>query len=102
VASSEHKSLRLGPVEFAEGEESASIHLEFDCAEIAGAEPSYCVIASGLGDETRTAVRLLGAWRKRAGVCRLFELPASAQFTGLAKPAQVASAASDSFTPVNE
>ncbi len=99
VASGEHKSLRLGPVEFAEGDESASIHLEFDCAEVAGTEPSYCVIASGLGDETRIAVRLLGAWRKRAGVRRLFELPVSAQFTGLDNSAQITS---DSVTPVNE
>ncbi len=102
VESSEHKSLRFGPIEFAEGEESTSIQLEFDCAEVPGAEPSYCVIASGLGAETRSAIRLVGAWRKRAGVHRRFELPTPTQFSGLGSPAQAASAASDPVTPVNE
>jgi len=84
VESSEHKSLRLGPVEFAEGEESASIYLEFECAEAPGAETAYCVIASGLGAETQSVTRLLGAWRKRAGVRRQFELPGSAQLAAVA------------------
>jgi len=102
VASSEHKSLRLGPVEFAEGEESASIDLEFDCAEVSGAETAYCVIASGLGAATQSAGRLLGAWRKRAGVRRRFELPESAQLVGLGSPTQVSGALTGSATPVNE
>lgn len=96
VESSEHKSLRLGPVEFAEGEESASIYLEFDCAEAPGAEAAYCVIASGLGAETQRAGRLLDAWRKRAGVRRQFELLRSAQLAGFGNPAQIAGAVSDS------
>ena len=82
VESSEHKCLRLGPVEVAEGEESAWLYLEFDCAEAPEAEPVYCVIASGLGPEIRSVVRLLGAWRKRAGVHRQFELPRSTQLAG--------------------
>lgn len=102
VESSEHKSLRLGPVELAEGEESASVHLEFDCAEVAGVETVYRVIASGPGAETRSVGRLLDAWRKRAGVHRQFEPPASAQLAGRAEPAQVSDAVTASVTPVNE
>lgn len=108
VASSEHKSLRLGPVEFVEGEDSASIHLEFDCAETPGSEPACCVIASGLLDaEPRNVGRLLGAWRKRAGVVRQFELPDAADLAGLGSAVGVPSAllgteASGSATPVNE
>jgi cellulose biosynthesis protein BcsQ len=79
VASSEHQSVCLGPVELAEGEESASIRLEFDCAETPGAETAYCVIASGPGAGAQSAGRLLGAWRSRAGVGRQFRLPGSAQ-----------------------
>jgi cellulose biosynthesis protein BcsQ len=84
VESSEHKSLRLGPVEFAEGGESASIYLEFDCAEAPGPETAYCVIASGLGAETQSVGRLLGAWRERAGVDKQFQLQGSAQLAGIA------------------
>jgi cellulose biosynthesis protein BcsQ len=106
VESSEHKSLRLGPVEFAEGEESASIYLEFDCVEAPGAETAYCVIASGLGGETQSVGRLLGAWRKRAGVRRQIERLGSAQLAGLGNPAQVSGAVcgieSSSITPVND
>jgi len=102
VGSSEHKSLRLGPVEFAEGEESASIQLEFDCAEALGAEAAYCVIASGLGAEIHSAGRLLGAWRKRAGVRRQSEPPESAQLAGLGAPAHASDVVSGSVTPVNE
>lgn len=107
VESSEHQSLRLGPVEFSEGEESASIYLEFDCAETPGAEPAYCVIASGLGAETRSVGRLLGAWRNRAGVRVQFEPQGSVQFARPGSPAQVSGAVSGpefsgSATPVNE
>ncbi len=107
VASSEHKSLRLGPVEFAEGEESASVCLEFDCAETPGAEPTRCVIASGSGAEASGVGRLLDAWRKRAGVGSQFGLFGSAQFAGLGNPAQVSGALSGpefsgSAAPVNE
>jgi chromosome partitioning protein len=107
VASSEHKSLRLGPVEFAEGEESASVCLEFDCAETPGADPARCVIASGPGAEAPGVGRLLDAWRKRAGVGPQFGLFGSAQFAGLGHPAQVSGALSGpefsgSAAPVNE
>ena len=74
VQSSEHKSVRLGPVELAEGEESASIQLEFDCAEASRGETAYRVIASGLGADTRAVGRLLSAWRKRAGVGTQFQM----------------------------
>jgi hypothetical protein len=106
VESNEHKSLRLGPVEFSEAEESASIYLEFDCAEAPGAEAAYRVIASGLGGETQSVGRLLGAWRKRAGVRRQIERLGSAQLAGLGNPAQVSGAVcgieSSSITPVND
>jgi len=107
VESSEYKSLRLGPVEFAEGEESASICLEFSCAEAPGAETAYCVIASGFGAETQSVGRLLGAWRKRAGIRRQFEPPGSVQLAGPGNSAQVSGAVNDSessgsVTPVNE
>jgi cellulose biosynthesis protein BcsQ len=82
VQSSEHRSLRLGPVEFAEGEESASLWLEFDCAEAPGAEMAYCVIASGVGADTAKASRLLGAWRHRAGVLEPLQRPQSARLEG--------------------
>jgi cellulose biosynthesis protein BcsQ len=107
VESSEHKSLRLGPVEFAEGEESASIYLDFDCAEAPGAGTAYCVIASGLGTETESVGRLLGAWRKRSGVRRQLQLLGSSQLAGLENSGQVSGAVSGtesggSVTPVNE
>jgi cellulose biosynthesis protein BcsQ len=107
VESSEHKSLRLGPVELAEGEESASIDLEFDSAEAPGAGTAYRVIASGFGADTQRAGRLLGAWRKRAGVSRQFERPGSAQIVGRGDSAQLYDAASgtessDAVTPVSE
>jgi hypothetical protein len=107
VESSEHKSLRLGPVEFAEGEESVAIHLEFDCAEAPGAETAYCVIASGFGAETQSVSRLLDAWRTRAGVRRQFERLGSAQPAGTGNPAEVSDAVSGTdsngfVAPVNE
>jgi len=107
VESSEHKSLRLGPVEFVEGEESASICLEFDCVEAPGAETVYCVIASGLDAETQRVGRLLGAWRQRAGVRRELELLGSVHLTGLGQLAHASGAVSGtensgSVTPVNQ
>lgn len=107
VGSSAHESRRLGPFEFAEGEESASIDLEFDCAEAPGRETAYCVIASGFGADIQGAARLLAAWCKRAGVRRRFGLPGSAPLAGSGNPAQTTSAvsgteSSDSITPVNE
>jgi cellulose biosynthesis protein BcsQ len=68
VASCEHRSLRIGPIEFAEGETSASIGLEFQCVEAPGAAPAHRVIASGFGAEAAGVSRLLAAWRNRAGV----------------------------------
>jgi len=107
VESSEHKSQRLGPIEFAEGEESASICLEFECTEAPGAETAYRVIASGFGAEARSISRLLGAWRKRAGVRRQFELLGTAQIAQLGTFAQISGAASGaepsgSVTSVND
>lgn len=86
VGSSEHKSVQLGPVELVEGEESASVCLEFDCVEAPGAEPACCVIASGLGDETSGVSRLLSAWRKRAGVRLQSGLQESVRIAGLGNP----------------
>jgi len=94
VRSSEHKSLRLGPVELVEGEESASLHLDFDTVEGPGAEPAYCVIASSPGADTRSVSRLLDVWRMRAGVRRQLELPRNAQLAEVDNPAHVSGAMS--------
>lgn len=98
VASSEHRHLRLGPVEFAEGEESASIVLEFDCAEGGGGQLACCVIASGFSTDGRNVVRLLDAWRRRAGVCCASEPAPPAQYCVPGHAVQVVGAA----TPVSE
>lgn len=102
IESSEHKSVRLGPVEFAEGEESASVHLEFDCAETAGRETSCNVIASGIGSEPQMINRLLGAWRKRAGLDDRYDAMPSMPLGGLATSMQVPGAISTPATPVSE
>ncbi len=107
VQSSEHESVRLGPVELADGDESASIDLELDCAGAPGAEMVCCVVASGFGAEAQKLGRLLDAWRRRAGVGRHFERSGSAQLGELGNTAQISAAASGSeasgsVTPVNE
>jgi hypothetical protein len=107
VRSSEHERLRLGPVELSDGEKSASIHLEFDCAKTPGAGAAHCVIASGFGAESRRVMSLLGAWIERAGVRRQSQLPGCAQRPAPGAPARPSGAlsgteSSDTVTPLNE
>jgi hypothetical protein len=83
VESSEHESVRVGPVEFAEGDDSATLRLEFDRAEAPDAKGAYRLIATVLSGELQAAGRLLGALFTRAGVHWQFELPAPTQFAGL-------------------
>jgi chromosome partitioning protein len=83
VQSSEHESVRVGPVEFAEGDDSATIRLEFDRAEAPDARGAYRLIATVLSGELQAAGRLLGAWFERAGVRWQFELPVLAQLAGI-------------------
>ena len=107
IASSEHESVRLGPVEMAEGEESASLHLELDCAEGPRGETACEVIACGPDVDSSTALRLLGAWRKRAGVGGQLRLPGLAQPEAAGRAAPSSDTASDAETagevaPVND
>jgi len=101
VASSEHTCLRLGPVEFAEGEVAVSMVLEFDSSESHGGETDCRVIACGVGGESEAAARLLGAWRSRAGVDRSFEALDVARLAALGTPG-FSGAAVGSVTPVGE
>ena len=59
---------RVGPVEFSEGDASATIQLEFDRAEGPDAPDAYRLFATVLSGELQSAGRLLCAWFKRAGV----------------------------------
>jgi cellulose biosynthesis protein BcsQ len=107
LESSVHESLRLGPCEFVEGEECASINLEFDCAEAPGAGAVYRVTASNFGREAQAVGRLLDTWRRRAGVRRQFALPGLERLAGLGNSGHISGAecgteSSGSVTPVND
>jgi cellulose biosynthesis protein BcsQ len=101
VQSSEHSSIRCGPVALAAAEASAPMYLELDCAESPGTGTQFRVVASGPGAGTPNAERLLGAWRERAGVDRRGQLRGTAP---LAVPgaAPTHDAASSSVMPVND
>lgn len=101
VRSSEHKCVRLGPVELSEGEASASIVIEFDTGESGAGDTTHRVIASSFGDQAATVACLLGAWRNRAGVNRSFDALDVAHLAGLGTSA-LAGAVGGAVTPVSE